>query len=107
MFCTQCGTEVPQHARFCSKCGQEMTPATLAASPPVQLKKTDHDMNLHITILGWLLIGCGILTGLLGMAVMFGGVIFRRADTRAGLTSQYAARYRLDHLCGRPRDSHD
>lgn len=26
MFCTQCGKEVEQQARFCSKCGHELSP---------------------------------------------------------------------------------
>jgi hypothetical protein len=77
MYCTQCGADVPQHARFCSKCGQDVTPATLAASAPVQAAKRARDMNMHITILAWLLIGIGILTGIIGLAVMFGGAIFR------------------------------
>jgi hypothetical protein len=36
-------------------------------------------MNMHITILAWLLIGIGILTGLIGLAVMFGSFVFRHA----------------------------
>ena len=44
MFCTQCGNEVEQHARFCSKCGSDLTPA------PAQ-PKAKHDMKKHINIL--------------------------------------------------------
>ena len=78
MFCTQCGNQVEPHARFCSKCGQEATAAVITPSA-VQLPKTaDHDMNLHITILAWLLIGSGILTGILGMIVVFGSFVVRK-----------------------------
>src|SRR5262245_61648802 len=76
MFCTQCGNEVEQHARFCSKCGQETSSAT-ATTPPGLTKKVDRDMEMHINILGWLLIGSGILTAILGMIVLFGGQIIR------------------------------
>jgi len=80
MFCTQCGNEVEQHARFCSKCGQDTTISAAVISPasaPV-VKKVDRDMGLHINILGWLLIGSGILTGIGGMIVMFASEIVQR-----------------------------
>jgi len=72
MFCTNCGNEVEQYARFCSKCGREVAPA---AQPP---QKQQHDMNMHINILGWLFVGCGVLFGLLGMMMMFAGQIIER-----------------------------
>jgi zinc-ribbon domain len=78
MFCTQCGSEVEQHARFCSKCGQQI--AAAAASPPAAVpavKRTEHDMNMHFNILGWLLIGSGILTAIGGTIVLFASQIFR------------------------------
>jgi hypothetical protein len=73
MFCTNCGNEVEQHARFCSKCGREIVPTT----PPAAAKKTEHDMAMHINILAWLLIGSGILTGIGALAVMFAGQVMR------------------------------
>ena len=78
MFCTQCGHEVELHARFCSKCGQEVTASALEIAPAATPKKIEHDMNMHITILAWLLIGSGILTGLFGMIVLFAGQIVGR-----------------------------
>jgi hypothetical protein len=73
MFCTNCGNEIEQHARFCSKCGQDVSAVAAAPHPtaPVQPKTTARDMNMHINILGWLLVGSGILTGIIGMIVLF------------------------------------
>ena len=57
MFCTQCRNEVEQHARFCSKCGQEIE-ASAPTIPPagpslqVQQQKKQHDMDMHINVLG-------------------------------------------------------
>ena len=88
MFCTQCGNEVEQHARFCSKCGHEVSTAGTAAiaSPPVamQPKKTEHDMGMHINILGWLLIGSGILTAIGGTVTLFVGHLFPRLPIPVG-----------------------
>ena len=66
MYCRQCGNDVEQHARFCSKCGREL------ASAQVQ-QKPKHDMNMHINILGWLFISCAILVGIVGMVMIFAG----------------------------------
>ena len=67
MFCSQCANEVEEHARFCSKCGHELAPAQAQPSKPAR----HHDMNLHVTVLGWLYVGSAILTGLLGLILMF------------------------------------
>jgi hypothetical protein len=76
MFCTQCGNEVEPHARFCSKCGHEVSEVAASASPAPP-KKTEHDMALHVNILGWLLVGSGILTAICGMIVLFFSQIVR------------------------------
>jgi hypothetical protein len=78
MFCTQCGHEVELHARFCSKCGQEATTSAVEVAGPMPPRRVEHDMNMHISILGWLLIGSGILTALVGMFLFFFGQIFGR-----------------------------
>jgi hypothetical protein len=78
MFCTQCGGQVEPHARFCSKCGQQVTTATVSSTPTATPTRTEHDMNMHINFLGWLLIGSGILTAIGGMIVLFASHIFRR-----------------------------
>ena len=72
MFCTNCGNDLEQHARFCSKCGREAVPAV----PVVAVQqKQQHDMKMHINILGWLFVGCGVLLGLLGITMIFAGQI--------------------------------
>jgi hypothetical protein len=73
MFCTNCGNEVEQVARFCSKCGREVTAATVQTA-----QKQPHDIGMHINILGWLFVGCGILFGLLGFMMIFAGQLLQR-----------------------------
>ena len=79
MFCTQCGNEVEPQARFCSKCGQEVTAAARASAQPVpapsQPAPRQHDMSMHVNILGWLLIGSGVLTGIGALVVLFAGQV--------------------------------
>ena len=71
MFCTQCGNEAGELAKFCSKCGRELAPGQAQ-------QKSQHDMNLHINILGWLLVGSAILDGILGMMIIFAGQLIQR-----------------------------
>lgn len=40
--------------------------------------KQQHDMKMHINILGWLFVGCGVLFGLLGITMIFAGQIINR-----------------------------
>jgi len=85
MFCTQCGNEIEQHARFCSKCGKEAAASSTAvAATPAAPKKKDPDMAMHITILGWLLVGSAILTGIGGLVVMFAGQFMRHLPIPMG-----------------------
>jgi zinc-ribbon domain len=79
MFCTKCGSEIEQHARFCSKCGSEATSAAASpvATPPAQPKRAEHDMAMHINILGWLLVGSAILTAIGGIIVLFASQIIQ------------------------------
>jgi phage shock protein C len=34
MFCTQCGAQIADSARFCTACGKPLTDATGTAAPP-------------------------------------------------------------------------
>ena len=71
MFCTQCANPVEEHARFCSKCGHVLSPA-----PVVQARQ--HDMTMHVNVLGWIYIGCAILTGILGFVILFASRLITR-----------------------------
>jgi hypothetical protein len=80
MFCTECGNEVEQHARFCSKCGREVTAAARAATQPAARPAApvkQRDMSMHVNILGWLLIGNGVLAGMVALAIFFAGSIMK------------------------------
>jgi hypothetical protein len=84
MFCTSCGNAIEQYAKFCSRCGHEIAaepgqgPALQMPSPPAPAKKP-HDMQMHITILAWLFIGSGILTGLIALVLLFIGQVITRS----------------------------
>jgi phage shock protein C len=42
MFCTKCGTQLDQHARYCSQCGKRTAVAALTAEPrSLMLDKTN------------------------------------------------------------------
>ena len=68
MHCTQCGLELDANARFCSSCGK-----ALADAAPVPSKVRDWD--LHVSVLGWLVIAHAAMTGAIGLIVMFGGQV--------------------------------
>jgi hypothetical protein len=73
MFCKECGNQVEQFARFCSKCGHEVADAAPAPVQPIQPRP--HDMNMHVNILAWLLIGSGVLTGIMALLILFASQI--------------------------------
>jgi hypothetical protein len=69
--CNSCGIEVGDSAKFCSGCGTAfagITPAT----------PRNRDWDLHVSILGWLVIAHAALTGAIGLIVMLGGEFVRR-----------------------------
>ena len=70
VYCTNCGVELSDDAKFCSACG-----SSLASASPAPPKARDWD--LHVNVLGWLVIAHAALTGLIGLVVMFGGQIAR------------------------------
>lgn len=71
MFCSQCGNEVEQQAKFCSKCGHEL-------SSTVIRRNHHHDMNMHVNVLGWIYIGTAVLTGILGLVIIFASQVITR-----------------------------
>ena len=70
MHCTNCGIELSDDARFCSGCGNAVTTSSL-------LPKA-RDWDLHVRVLGWLVIAHAAMTGLFGLVVMFGGRLLAR-----------------------------
>ena len=70
MHCTNCGIELSENARFCSSCGNPV--GSLSLSPKAR------DWDLHVRVLGWLVIAHAAMTGLIGLVVMFGGRIVQR-----------------------------
>ena len=70
MYCPQCGTATEEHFKFCGSCG-----ATLGTAPaaPVRKVRSPDSMEVHIKILGWLLIGSAVLTGMLSAMVLIAG----------------------------------
>lgn len=66
MYCINCGIDPGPSANFCSSCGRSLTAAT--ATP---VKKRDWD--LHVNVLGWLVIAHAALIGAIGLIVMVAG----------------------------------
>lgn len=64
--CSNCGTELGESARFCSGCG-------VAVSSSLPAPRRDRDWDLHVNVLGWLLIGCAVLQGVIGFLIMAAG----------------------------------
>ena len=71
MYCTNCSNEIDSNASFCSSCGTSVPGASL---PPAK----ERDWNLHVSILGWLVIAHAVMTGLIGVIVIFAGQVARR-----------------------------
>jgi hypothetical protein len=71
VYCTRCGVQLDENAKFCSSCGN-----SLADAPPIPAKTRDWD--LHVRILGWLVIAHAAMTGFLGLMIMFGGQFVAR-----------------------------
>jgi hypothetical protein len=69
--CTNCGIELGTSARFCSGCGKSLAGAPAVAGPTTPERARDWD--LHVNVLGWLVIAHAALVGAVGLVVMFGG----------------------------------
>ena len=68
MHCTHCGAELGANAMFCSGCG-----SALGDAAPIKAR----DWDLHINVLGWLVIAHAALTAIIGLVVIFVGQIAR------------------------------
>ena len=83
MHCTHCGIELGADAKFCSSCG-----GSLEGTVSVPVKTRDWD--LHVSILGWLIIAQAALTGLFGLIVMFAGQFVQKLMTESPLLFEHA-----------------
>jgi len=70
MFCTKCGTELPDDSQFCRKCGQQLSStattlsgAAVAPAPLVEPKQ-------RRSALPWILVGVLILLGIWGVVAL-------------------------------------
>ena len=70
MYCTNCGIDLGPAAKFCSACGNPL------AVQATTVKARDWD--LHVNVLGWLVIAHAALVGALGLIVLVGGVFVRK-----------------------------
>ena len=68
MYCTNCGIELGADAKFCSSCGGSL-------GDPALVPAKARDWDLHVSVLGWLVIAHAAMTGVIGLVVMFGGQV--------------------------------
>jgi len=68
MFCPKCGTENPEHAKFCTKCGAALVPpaggSETPATPPAQTS-----VGLQPNIAGLLCYVAGWITGIVFLVI--------------------------------------
>jgi uncharacterized membrane protein len=68
MFCPKCGTENPEYAKFCTKCGAELAPpaggSETPATPPAQTS-----IGLQPNIAGLLCYVAGWITGIIFLVI--------------------------------------
>ena len=69
MYCTNCGNQLEDSAKFCSGCGTSFGEAGV--------EKT-RDWDLHVKVLGWLVIAHAATTALIGLIIMFGGQFLQK-----------------------------
>jgi hypothetical protein len=72
MFCDQCGTQVPDQARFCSSCGKAFGGASAAVSAPAQGRVARH---VRVVAVLWLILsGFRLLAAIAMMGLGRGGI---------------------------------
>ena len=65
-FCSKCGTEIQDGAKFCPSCGQPAVTAEQAQAPPVVTVKpgqSDAEVNKGMAIIAYILFFIPLLTG--------------------------------------------
>jgi hypothetical protein len=79
MFCDQCGTQLPDEARFCSSCGKAFGGATAAVSGPARRRVARHVRVvavLWLIISGFRLLGSIALMGIGSRRIYIPGMPF-------------------------------
>lgn len=74
MYCPECGIAAENHFRFCKECGAGLGSGT---SPKLHQVVDGERMEVHVKLLGWLLIGSAVLTGLTSTLVFMAGGLMR------------------------------
>lgn len=72
MFCNNCGTQLPDNAGFCSKCGRQV----VGAAAPVAFAPVRSRLSKHLGVLALLWVVYSILRVVAGCTVLFVGSFF-------------------------------
>jgi len=68
MFCPKCGTENPEYAKFCTKCGAELAPAAGGSKTPA-MPPAETSIGLQPNIAGLLCYVAGWITGIIFLVI--------------------------------------
>jgi uncharacterized membrane protein len=68
MFCPKCGTENPEGAKFCSKCGAELAPPAGGSETPA-MPPAETSIGLQPNIAGLLCYVAGWITGIVFLVI--------------------------------------
>ncbi|PIZ26852.1 MAG: hypothetical protein COY46_02855 [Chloroflexi bacterium CG_4_10_14_0_8_um_filter_46_9] len=67
MFCPKCGTENPEYAKFCTKCGAALAPPAGGSETPATPAQTS--IGLQPNIAGLLCYVAGWITGIVFLVI--------------------------------------
>ena len=70
MFCTKCGTELPDDSQFCRKCGQQLSSTATALSGSAVAPAPLVEPKPRRSALPWILVGVLILLGIWGVVAL-------------------------------------
>jgi len=68
MFCPKCGTENPEYAKFCTKCGAELAPAAGGSKTPA-MPPAETSIGLQPNIAGLLCYAAWWITGIIFLVI--------------------------------------
>lgn len=72
MFCNSCGTQIPENAGFCSKCGKPV----VGVVAPVAVVPVRSRLSKHLSVLALLWVVYSLLRVVAGGAILFVGSMF-------------------------------